>query len=147
MTTIYLDTCSLHRPVDDKSQGRIAVEAEAILAVLALCETGAVSLISSAVIHFEVDRNPHPQRKAFVFGVLASAQQTLAITDAARQRAKRLEADGFRALDALHLAVAEAGGVTYFCTCDDRLLKKAKARTDIRLRVVSPLELAQEILP
>lgn len=147
MTTIYLDTCSLHRPVDDKSHGRIAVEAEAILAVLALCETGVASLISSTVIDFEVERNPHPQRKAFVLGVLAIAQQTLAITDAMRQRAKTLEAAGFRALDALHLAVAEAGHVTYFCTCDDRLLKKAKTRTDITLRVVSPLELAQEVLP
>jgi predicted nucleic acid-binding protein len=147
MTTIYLDTCSLHRPVDDKSHGRIAVEAEAILAVLALCETGTVVLITSAVITFEVERNPHPQRKAFVLGVLAAARQTLAITDATRQRAKTLEAAGFRALDALHLAVAEAGHVTYFCTCDDRLLKKAKTRTDITLRVVSPLELAQEVLP
>ena len=147
MTTTYLDTCSLHRPVDDKSHGRIAVEAEAILAVLALCETGAVALLTSAVIAFEVERNPHPQRKAFVLGVLAIAQQTLAITDATRQRAKTLEAAGFRALDALHLAVAEEGRVTYFCTCDDRLLKKAKTRTDITIRVVSPLELAQEILP
>ena len=54
---------------------------------------------------------------------------------------------GLRHLDALHLAAAEAEAVDYFCTCDDRFFKKAKARTDIAVRVVSPLELAQEVLP
>lgn len=31
---IYLDNCSLQRPLDDKSQIRIRLEAEAILAVI-----------------------------------------------------------------------------------------------------------------
>lgn len=147
MTTVYLDTCSLHRPLDDKTQVRIAVEAEAILAILSLCETDALSLISSAVVQFEVDRNPHPQRKAFVSAILAYAQHTIPLNEAVEQRAKELETAGFKALDALHLAAAEAGRVNYFCTCDDRLLKKAKTRADIAIKVVSPLERAQEVLP
>jgi predicted nucleic acid-binding protein len=147
MTTVYLDTCSLHRPLDDKTQARIAVEAEAILAILSLCETGALSLVSSAVVQFEVERNPHPQRKAFVSGILAYAQHTIALTDAIEHRAKELEAAGFKPLDALHVAAAEAGQVNYFCTCDDRLLNKAKTRADIAVKVVSPLQLAQEVLP
>jgi predicted nucleic acid-binding protein len=147
MTTVYFDTCSLHRPLDDKTQARIAVEAEAILAILSLCEIGALSLISSAVVQFEVDRNPHPQRKAFVAGILAYAEHTIPLSDAIEQRAKVLETAGFKALDALHLAAAEVERVNYVCTCDDRLLKKAKARADIALMVVSPLELAQEVLP
>lgn len=36
---IYLDCCSLRRPFDDKSQPRIAVEAEAVLVILSLCES------------------------------------------------------------------------------------------------------------
>ncbi len=32
---IYIDCCSLQRPFDDKSQPRIAVEAEAVLVILA----------------------------------------------------------------------------------------------------------------
>lgn len=31
---IYLDTCSLQRPFDDRSQMRIALEAQAILEIL-----------------------------------------------------------------------------------------------------------------
>jgi hypothetical protein len=37
---IYLDICSVQRPLDDKAQLRILVEAEAILGILALCESG-----------------------------------------------------------------------------------------------------------
>jgi len=42
---IYLDCCSLQRPFDDKSQPRIAVEAEAVLVILALCESDRLKLI------------------------------------------------------------------------------------------------------
>ena len=41
---IYLDTCSLHRPLDSKTQIRIMLEAEAILGIIGLCETGQIEL-------------------------------------------------------------------------------------------------------
>ena len=34
---IYLDTCSLQRPLDNKTQLRVMVESEAVLGLLALC--------------------------------------------------------------------------------------------------------------
>jgi len=142
---IYLDTCSLHRPLDDKTQLRISLEAEAVLAILALCEAGTASLVSSDVLTFEVERNPHPQRKAFVSEMIARASIIVALSDTIEQRAKALEQRGFKALDALHLASAEAEQADYFCTCDDRLLKRANVQPDLTIKVVSPLELAQEI--
>jgi hypothetical protein len=33
---IYLDMCSIHRPLDDKAQLRIRVEGEAVLGIIAL---------------------------------------------------------------------------------------------------------------
>jgi predicted nucleic acid-binding protein len=133
--------------LDDKTQVRIALEAEAVLAILTLCEGGTVSLVSSEILAFEVDRNPHPQRKAYVFAILARAPIVVALSDTIEQRAKDLEGRGFTALDALHIASAETERVDYFCTCDDRLLKRAKAQADITIKVVSVLELAQEIVP
>ena len=56
---IYLDNCCLQRPLDDKSQLRIQLEAEAILAVLTFCENQEVQLVSSDVLEFEKDKNPH----------------------------------------------------------------------------------------
>lgn len=125
---------------------RIALEAEAVLAILAMCEAGSVSLVSSDVLTFEVDRNPHPQRKAYVSEIIIRAPVVVALSDTIEQRAKVLESRGFKALDALHLAFAEAEQVDYFCTCDDRLLKRAKAQPDLAIKVISPLELAQEIM-
>lgn len=63
---IYFDNCCLQRPLDDKSQLRIRLESEAILAILDLCEKGTVAIISSEVLEIELSRTPHPQRKAYV---------------------------------------------------------------------------------
>ena len=57
--------CSIQRPLDSRMQPRIAVEAEAILGVLTLCEAGELELLSSVALVFELDRNPHPVRKEY----------------------------------------------------------------------------------
>jgi len=142
---IYLDTCSLNRPLDDKTQARVALEAEAILTLLALCDAGQLSLVSSDALLFEVQRNPHPQRRAVIAEVLIRASIFVQFSDQIEQRAKALEQRGIKAVDALHLASAEAERVDYFCSCDDRLVKKAKALPDTAVRIVTPLELIQEI--
>jgi predicted nucleic acid-binding protein len=67
------------------------------------------------------------------------------VSDGIAERAKILEERGFKAFDALHIACAESSGVDYFVTCDDRLLKKARRQTDLTLKVVSPLELSNEV--
>ena len=68
---IYLDMCSIQRPLDTKSQPRIAVEAEAVLGVLMLCEAGQVDLMTSDA--FELERNPRPVRKEYALKVLSKA--------------------------------------------------------------------------
>ena len=39
---IYLDCCCLQRPLDDQTQPRIKVEAEAVLAILSSVQAGEV---------------------------------------------------------------------------------------------------------
>ena len=142
---IYLDTCSLNRPLDDKTQARVALEAEAIPTLLALCEASQLSLVSSDVLLFEVQGIPHLQRRAIMTEVLIRAPVFVQLSDQIEQRAKELEQHGIKALDALHLASAEAEQVDYFCSCDDRLVKRAKAVPDAAVRIVTPLELIREI--
>ena len=55
--------CSIQRPLDTKSQPRIAVKAEAILGVLTLCEAGQVELMTSDTLVFELERNPQFARR------------------------------------------------------------------------------------
>ena len=142
---IYLDTCSLNRPLDDKTQARVALEAEAVLTLLTLCESGQMSLVSSDVLLFEVYRIPHPQRRTVMTEVLVRAPIFVGLSDPIEQRAQDLEQRGIKAFDALHLASAEAERVDYFCSCDDRLVRKANTLRDVTIKIVTPLELIQEI--
>ncbi|MEX2174448.1 MAG: PIN domain-containing protein [Pirellulaceae bacterium] len=144
---IYFDNCSLHRPFDNKAQLRVALEAEAVLGVLAVCEAGKAILVSSEVLRLENERDPQPQGRAFVSSTLDQATALVTVNEDIRNRAQELKRRGFKAFDALHVACAEAGEVDYFCTCDDRLLKKSRGQSDLLVKVVSPLELANEISP
>jgi hypothetical protein len=74
---IYFDNCSLHRPLDDKSQLRVALEAEAVIGALAACDAGKEVLVSSEVLLLENERHPQPQGKAFVASTLDQAKASL----------------------------------------------------------------------
>jgi predicted nucleic acid-binding protein len=143
---LYLDTCTLQRPLDDRSHLRIALEAEAVLAILALCEQQTLTLVVSTVIAFETSRNPHPQRQTFAQAIIAQAPEYITLTQTIEHRATTLEQLGVKAVDALHWATAEAADVNYFCTCDDRFYRKIKTLPALTLRMVTPLELAQEVV-
>jgi predicted nucleic acid-binding protein len=128
--------CTLWLPT--WSQLRIAVEAEAILGILLLSETE-IELISSDVLLFEVKRIPSVHRKKYVIEVLEESNVFIEINDRIENRATTLNTKGIKSLDALHLACAEAAKADYFCTCDDKFLKKAKILQDIKTKAVSPL--------
>jgi len=142
---IYLDMCSIHRPLDDKSQIRILVESQAVLGIIALCESGQVELVSSDALEYETGRNPHPERKEYALDVLGRAQRFIRLSPAIEERARVFHGGGLKPLDALHLACAVEAKADYFCTCDDQLLKRAKAVHSGPPKVVSPLELIREI--
>src|SRR5580765_4738016 len=103
---VYLDMCSIQRPLDTKAQPRIAVEAEAILGVLTLCEGGQVELMTSDTLVFELERNLHPVRKTYALEVLAKATVSIPTDDQIEERARTLQAEGIKPVYALHLASA-----------------------------------------
>jgi predicted nucleic acid-binding protein len=142
---IYLDMCSIQRPLDTKTQPRIAVEAEAVLGVLTLCEVAQMELISSDTLLFELGRNPHPVRREYGLKVLAKAVVFVATDSEIEERARIFQAEGIKPLDALHLASAVIAKADYFCTCDDRFLKRAKAVDTGLTKVVSMLEVITEV--
>ncbi len=142
---VYLDTCSIQRPLDDQTQIRIRLEAEAVLGVIALIEQGSLELVSSEASLFETRRTADMTRREFALEILAKAAHFVQVDNDVQSRAKDLNAKGMMALDALHLASAESAGADYFCTCDDKLLKKAKRLCATGLKAVSPIELLEEI--
>ena len=103
---IYFDMCSLQRPLDDKTQLRVLVEAQAVLGVLALCESGVVDLIASDALVFETDANPDAVRRDFVAQAIAKATQFIKTDVQLKARAQMFVDAGIKPLDALHLASA-----------------------------------------
>lgn len=47
------------------------------------------------------------------------------LNDSIKKKALLLEDKGIDSVDALHLSYAEFGGVEYFLTCDDGIIKKS----------------------
>ena len=67
------------------------------------------------------------------------------MTPEVEQRGIELEKLGFRAMDALHLASAEAAEVDVFLSCDGRLLKRAKRYSrELNIRVENPTRFITE---
>jgi predicted nucleic acid-binding protein len=121
------------------------VEAEAILGVLTLCEAGQVELLTSDTLVFELERNPHPVRKEYALKVLARARGFIPTAAHVEGRARAFQAEGINPGDALHLASAVIAKADYFCTRDERFLKRAKAVDTEQTKVVSPFELITEV--
>lgn len=142
---IYLDMCSLQRPLDTKTQVRVAVEAEAILSMITLWEAGQVELISSFALVFEAEQIPLAERRAYILEALSKANLSIARSQSIEEQAQRFVEVGIKPLNALHLAAAIAAQADYFCTCDDRFLRRAKEAETGLVKVVSPLELVTEI--
>lgn len=142
---IYLDTCSIQRPLDSKTQIRVALEAEAVLGILSLVEGNKASLVSSEILLFEINRNSNQIRREYALQVVLKAKGFIAMNPKIEKRSRELVDLGIHFLDAVHLASAENARVDYFCTCDDGFLKKARNIPNLKVKVVSPLELAEEL--
>src|SRR5436305_7045592 len=104
-------------------------------------------MVSSAALVFEAEQNPHPARKRYSFEVLAQAKLFVRTDEQVEKRARSLHSQGIKPLDALHLASAEAAQADFFCTCDDRFMKRAREVAIPPTQVVSPLELIAEVGP
>ena len=144
---IYLDACSFQRPLDDRSRPRINIEAEAVLTILRLVGSGHLELLSSEVLRFEIGRIPNQYRKGQAVEMLKLATHVIDLNDEIETQAASFVDTGIKPLDALHLASASWAKADYFCTCDDKLLKKRNTLKDIATEVVSPLQLIAEVAP
>ena len=145
MSLIYLDNCALQRPLDDRDQFRVRSEADAITAVLAAVEAGDVDLATSAALRAESSRGRHRSRLDFAARTLALASGDIGVTPEVQALAETYQQAGIQPFDALHLASAVELSAHYFCSTDDRLLKKACMVHTRATCVVTPLELASAL--
>lgn len=131
---IYLDVCCLNRALDDMTQDRIRLEAEAVLLIYRKCRIGEWTLLSSTALQAEILKTPNVQRKEQVILALSIAQNQITLDNTIKQRAVELVSFGFKSFDAVHIASAEMGQADVMLTTDDRLLRRAICYQD-RLNV------------
>jgi predicted nucleic acid-binding protein len=77
--------------------------------------------------------------------VLSRGSAFAKLDDSIEHRSKTFVRSGIKPIDALHLVSAEKMNADFFCTCDDKFLKKAKEIRDLRIRAMSIFELLKEI--
>ncbi len=114
------------------------------MAILASVQAGDLSLLSSEALEFEVSRIPDEVRRTEVMAVLGLASERLEINDEAEILAGLLESRGVPSMDAVHLALASIAK-DYFCTCDDKLLRKSQGLSNLTCKVMPVLGLVLEV--
>jgi len=142
---IYFDTCCLQRPLDDRTQPRINIEAEAVLTLLEIIEKSDIILVSSEVLDYELSQILDKNREYKVREILSISGKYITIDSAIELTASEYNKKGMKPMDALHLACAINMKVDYFCTTDDKFLKKAKKESFSITKALSPLELIIEV--
>ena len=142
MTRVYLDTSTYNRPFDDQTQPKIFLETQAVIIILQMVEVKAVELISSSVLEYENSRNPYLIKQEAMSRYLQLAELRQEVNEAIRKRAEELEKDGLKAIDALHVACAEAVNSDYFITCDKRLINRC---SELTMKVMNPVDFVLEM--
>ena len=141
---LYIDLSCFNRPFDDQGQERIRRETEATFAILRRIIEGNDSLIWSWVLTFENARHPKPDRRDEIALWEGRADVVVTVSTDLQERARQIAQQGIPALDAAHLASAEAGGAGVFLTCDDMVLRRAR-RLGLALRVINPVAYLSEV--
>lgn len=142
---VYLDICAIQRPLDDQSQLRIRLEAEAVLGILTAIAAGELELVASDMHYVETFRNPYPERRDLAIEVLARASKTSGLTNDISSRAAEFMKSGIDVADSLHLAAAIEMKSAFFCTTDDKLIARGRSMDTGGMLIVTPLELAAKL--
>ncbi|MBT8420129.1 MAG: PIN domain-containing protein [Gammaproteobacteria bacterium] len=135
----------MQRPLDNQSHPRIRVETEAVFALLAAVQAKELSLLGSEALSYEASRIPDETRRTDVLAVLSLASENLEITGAVETLSLTFEQLGVHPMDAIHLALASTAKADYFCTCDDKLFRKARTMPDLGCKVTTLLNLILEV--
>ena len=142
---IYLDLCVYNRPFDDQGQPRIVVETVEFMFLLEKAINKEMTIINSFVLEYENSKSPLIDRRDKIEDLLKIASEYVRYSERLENRAEEIEKRGFMAMDALHIACAEAAKSDFFITCDDLLLRKGKANKDkLKVRIVDLMEFFSE---
>lgn len=141
---LYLDLNCFNRPFDNQDQQRVALETAAVFSILQRLIEGLDHLAWSEALDFENALHPLPDRRAEIGSWSRRARVRIRIDEQVATRAEGLHSAGLGALDAAHLACAEAGVYGCLVTCDDRFIRRAR-RATTKVMVKNPIEYLEDL--
>jgi len=140
---VYLDTNIYCRPLDDRSQPRINLEAEACLSILRAIEKGKIKSVTSDILKLEI-YHADPIKKLYTIPFLAFSSKHIKESEELKNNAQILQRRyHLKSRDVLHLASAIKAKVEFFITCDDELIQKSKKISEIK--ILNPIEYLRQI--
>ena len=116
-----------------------------VLQVLEQVQLGSLKLVKSMALQLEISHMPYGERQNFCEVLLEQITENLEMNDEIAQLARGYTSKGIKSLDALHLAYAVGYEINYFCTCDDRFLKKATEIETGLTKVFNVVDLIQNV--
>jgi predicted nucleic acid-binding protein len=141
---LYIDLSCFNRPFDDQGQERIRLETEAVLIVLTRIVEHKDTLLWSWVLSFENSKHPKPDRRDEIAAWERLSERSIPLSSGLEDRSRQIAQQGLSALDAAHLAAAEAGRADIMLTCDDAVIRRAP-RLGLALRVLNPVAYLSEV--
>jgi len=140
---IYLDNCCFNRPFDDQSQLRIRLESEAKLQIQADIRSGLYELVWSYIMDYENSKNPFRERQEQITKWHSYSCDDIIEDEELVEIAAKLNQQGIKKIDSLHIACAIKANADFFLTTDDGVLKKASIVKDIK--ITDPIGFIKEV--
>ena len=139
---VYLDNCCYNRPFDPQTDLRIHLETVAKLRVQALMHDGTIEYAWSDALDYELGQSPNFQEPDMIEPWKLGAATMVVADDAVIARGEAIAQYGLKAMDAMHIACAEAASCDWFLTTDKGITKKLHALGN--MRIANPVDFVME---
>jgi predicted nucleic acid-binding protein len=131
---IYLGTNVYSRPFDDQTEDQIQEETNAFLPIVAEVRAGALRLLDSTILQFEVHNVIDDDKRTKILAHLELCSEHIHESEEILSLGKRIKQNCHtRARDALHIASAILANARYFLSCDNQVTQKKQANCYRRL--------------
>jgi hypothetical protein len=143
---LYFDSCCYGRQWDDQKDTQIAADTLAIMTIIEAAKIAGHSIWGSGAVKFELGNipNDNPNRADIIGFYKNTINERFILTTAEFTRAQSLQAEGVGEMDSQHLSAAEAIGVDYLITTDDKFKRVVIKKNLSKVRVINPLTFLAE---
>lgn len=136
-----MDVCCYCRQFDDQTNPRISIESYSIDKVFSYFVRNKIEIISSELIHFELNKIRDLYKKSLVEYLVGKIESYVLINETTVKRGKELEKYGFKPYDALHISISEYSGVDFLLTTDDKVINSyLKNKNRIYCKILNPID-------